>query len=154
MKCEEPHPDEQGVLCDKDAPCWEFHENDAVGMVWDGEPLPRKQSSRKRAHTIVATTSASARTGPPNLRGHRHGDTYVAEFDYDRLNAQARRVYDTLSAGGWMSLAEISRATDDPEASVSARLRDLRKPEYGALDVDRRRRDDPSDGTWEYRLTR
>jgi predicted transcriptional regulator len=40
---------------------------------------------------------------------------------------QARRVIGCMADGAWRTLAEISAATGDPEASVSARLRDMRK---------------------------
>lgn len=80
------------------------------------------------------------------------GATYVAQFDRSRLNAQARRVYDVVSDGKWRTLREIANETGDPEASVSARLRDLRKEKFGAHEVDRRRRGEESRGIFEYRL--
>lgn len=81
--------------------------------------------------------------------GFRHGETYDVRVDYGRLNAQARRVYDVMADHAWRSLREIAEATGDPEASVSARLRDFRKPEFGAMLVERRRR--AGSATWEYR---
>ena len=83
------------------------------------------------------------------------GSTYVPEFDRARLNAQQVRVFDATSNGQWFTLGEIQDATwlrtghRDPEASVSARLRDLRK--IGCT-VERRRRGDPKAGLWEYRV--
>lgn len=81
------------------------------------------------------------------------GKTYRREFDLDRLNEQTRRVYDVMADGRWRTLAEVSAATGDPEASVSARLRDLRKKRFGNFRVDRRRRGEASRGIWEYHLT-
>ncbi len=81
--------------------------------------------------------------------GFRHGDTYDVAVDYARLNAQARRVYDVMADHRWRTLAEVAAVTGDPEASISARLRDFRKPEFGGMTVDRRRRD--GRGTYEYR---
>lgn len=84
------------------------------------------------------------------LDGHRGGETYEAEFDFDRLNAQAKRVYLVMKDSEWRTLSEISSFTGDPEASVSARLRDFRKDKFGALTVERRRRTD--NGLYEYRV--
>lgn len=86
--------------------------------------------------------------------GRRHfgGGTYVVAFDYERLNAQSRRVFDCMRDGEWRGLSEIAAVTGDPEASVSARLRDFRKPEFGALTVERQRVGDPRDGVFRYRL--
>ena len=84
-----------------------------------------------------------------SLEGVRDGITFDSDFDLDRLNAQAKRVYVVMSDNQWHTLAEIAAATNDPESSVSARLRDLRKPRFGGFTVNRRRR---SVGTWEYSL--
>lgn len=59
-----------------------------------------------------------------------------------------------MNDGKWRTLSEISALTGDGEASISARLRDLRKDEFGGLNVDRRRRGDESRGLFEYRVTR
>ena len=74
--------------------------------------------------------------------------------DTRRLGAQHQRVFGVMRRGAWFSLAEISAATGAPEASVSARLRDLRKRRFGSYLVDRRRREGEEErGTWEYQLT-
>ena len=51
----------------------------------------------------------------------------------------------------WLTLAEIEYATGYPQASISARLRDLRKPKFGGWEVRKRRRK-PKRGTWEYNV--
>lgn len=56
----------------------------------------------------------------------RHGSTYSAPRDFDRLNAQQADVWSFIKDGEWHTLREISAATGHPEASVSARLRDFR----------------------------
>ena len=43
----------------------------------------------------------------------------------------------------WMSLEELAKKTRYPQASISAQLRHLRKPQYGGFVVEKRRR------TWE-----
>ena len=53
----------------------------------------------------------------------------------------------------WRTLAEIEEETGDPQSSISAQLRHLRKRRFGEHDVDKRRRvSEKSCGTWEYRL--
>lgn len=84
-----------------------------------------------------------------NLDGSRDGATFSAELDTTRLNKQMHRVYTLMSDNQWRTLAEISAITKDSEASISARLRDLRKPKFGGLLVARRRR---SQGTFEYQV--
>ena len=84
-----------------------------------------------------------------NQLATREGATYDHARDGRRLTAQHHRVLAFMRTHGWVTLAAIAAATGDPEASVSARLRDLRKPKFGAHLVNRRyvRR-----GLWEYRL--
>ena len=87
---------------------------------------------------------------PPETRFD--GATYNAKVDCQRLTPQTQRVYDAMLDGRWRSLFELSVKTGDPEASVSARLRDLRKQRFGAFVVDRRRRGNSDHGLFEYRL--
>lgn len=80
------------------------------------------------------------------------GKTFDPELDGQRINAQLRRVRDLMADGVWRTLSEISEATGDPEASASARLRDLRKERFGSYIVNRRRRGEMSKGVWEYQI--
>lgn len=83
---------------------------------------------------------------------HRFGgETFDAILDGGRLSAQHERVLHVVRDGQWRTLADISARTGDPEPSVSARLRDLRKPQFGSLTVERRRVPD-GDGLHEYRV--
>ncbi len=68
-----------------------------------------------------------------------------------------------LSAGQcetWLTLNELARLTGYGEASVSAQLRHLRKPEYGGFAVEKRCRAvdrvvrGQSGPVWEYQLSR
>jgi hypothetical protein len=59
----------------------------------------------------------------------------------------------------WMTLAELARKTSYPEASISAQLRHLRKPENGRHEVEKRRRKweettraGSHEKVWEYRM--
>jgi len=57
-----------------------------------------------------------------------------------RFPKQLRNVQTLMADGRWRSLQEVADATGWPPASVSARLRDLRKPGHGAHSVHVRRR--------------
>lgn len=82
------------------------------------------------------------------------GMTFDVLLDLSRLNAQSRRVAELMVDGQWRTLCEVADATGDPEASVSARLRDLRKPANGGHTVERQRRPGwgATAGVHEYRL--
>lgn len=80
------------------------------------------------------------------------GTTYIPALDRERLGEQLLRVIDAMEDGNWRTLREIANLTDDPEASISARLRDVRKL-YGIDAMESRRRPsvDARRGVWEYR---
>lgn len=84
------------------------------------------------------------------------GSTYDHAHDHERLGAQALRVWSVILDGTWRTLAEIHAATGghDPETSISARLRDFRKPAFGNHCIERRRRGDAERGLYEYRLVK
>ena len=77
------------------------------------------------------------------------GATYESGRDRGRLFAQLQRVKALMSDHGWHTLGELERRTGDPQASVSARIRDLRKPRFGGHVIERRY---VADGLHEYRL--
>lgn len=82
---------------------------------------------------------------------HYGGKTFDPVLDEERLNDQTIRIYRLMNDSQWRTLAEIAAETCDPEASVSARLRDLRKDDFGNFVVSRRRRALHA-GLWEYQL--
>ena len=77
------------------------------------------------------------------------GATYEPARDHDRLHAQLSRVFDVLKDRQWHTLGELAGRTGDPEASISARIRDLRKDKFGGHVIDRRY---VERGLFEYRL--
>ena len=79
------------------------------------------------------------------------GITINDERDNGRLQAQLTEVRLLVTNMGWWTPGEIARATGYPEASVSARLRDLRKARFGSFNVERKY---VSRGLWAYRVTR
>jgi hypothetical protein len=70
-----------------------------------------------------------------------------------RLNTQLAAVRQVLSDGRWRTIAEIHREVvtrhgiQASEASISSRVRDLRKSKFGAYQVGRRYIDN---GLWAY----
>lgn len=87
----------------------------------------------------------------PGPDGDRDGSTFEHAYDFDRLNRQMRAVGEFMADGRWHLLHAIAAGVGAPEASVSARLRDMRKAKYGGFQIDRRR-DPDSKGLWWYRL--
>ena len=85
----------------------------------------------------------------PQDVGFRDGETFNYARDARRLAGQHARVLAFMRDGWWHTLAEISERTGDPEASVSARLRDLRKPRFGSHVIER---EYVQRGLWRYRL--
>lgn len=77
--------------------------------------------------------------------------TYVPDLDEERLGNQRDRVRQFMGSD-WHTLREVEEWTGDTTASISARLRDFRKPEFGGHAVERRRRGDETKGIHEYRI--
>ena len=80
------------------------------------------------------------------------GETYEASQDWHRLTTLLERVLAFMSDHQWHTLGAISEATGGAEASVSARLRDFRKPRFGGYTVEKRRVGGGRRGLWEYRI--
>jgi len=100
-------------------------------------------------------TFDSARMGtPPRPRPPRtfDGRTYDAKEDRERLAGQYERVWNVMVDEKWRTLAQIALATNDPPASISARLRDFRKGRNGSHRVDTKRVAG-ANGLYIYRLT-
>ena len=86
------------------------------------------------------------------------GRTFDSDLDGKRIGEQQVRVMIALSDQRWRTLDEIQRhiqATTgkyDPQTSLSARLRDIRKLTGSDASMESRRRtEDGVDGLWEYR---
>lgn len=77
---------------------------------------------------------------------------FVPHWDAARIRGQMQRIYALMQDQAWRSLREIAEVTGDPEASISADLRSFRKAQFGGHTVERRRRGEPLQGLWEYRL--
>lgn len=77
------------------------------------------------------------------------GSTYSPQRDHTRLKGQLAKVFDLMGDGEWRTLRQIQNIVGGSEAAVSARLRDLRKPKYGANEV---LRENVGVGLFRYRL--
>jgi len=89
----------------------------------------------------------------PFQENRYNGPVYDPIHDNKRLDKQIGRVFDCMIDGRWRTLKEIACVTDDPEASVSAQLRHLRKPRFGSYHVDKRNRGQRGNGLFEYKLS-
>jgi hypothetical protein len=81
-----------------------------------------------------------------------NGSDYVKEFDQERLTGQLKRVYTLMIDGKWRTLREIESITRDPQSSISAQLRHLRKDRFGSHTLNKRNRGDRENGLFEYQL--
>ena len=86
----------------------------------------------------------------PTFAAHFNGDDYQPDRDKERLRGQILRVYTVMKDGRWRTLRAIADTTGDPEASVSAQLRHLRKPRFGGYEIQKRY---VRNGLYEYRLS-
>lgn len=82
-----------------------------------------------------------------------YGPAYDEKTDGKRVRTQMECIRDYMTQAGWRTLQEIAKATRYPESSISAQLRHLKKPQFGAYLLEKRRRG-PRSGTWEYRLSK
>jgi hypothetical protein len=85
----------------------------------------------------------------PPPASHFNGSDYVPARDDDRLRGQQLRIWELMRDGRWLTLGQIAEGTGDPEASISAQLRHLRKPRFGSHTVNKRYR---GDGLFEYQV--
>lgn len=84
-----------------------------------------------------------------NRKPDFNGADYKRSRDHARLTGQIQRVYNAMLGSGWKTLSQISILTGDPEASVSAQLRHLRKPRFGGHTIEKRHL---GNGLYEYRM--
>jgi hypothetical protein len=78
------------------------------------------------------------------------GATYDEKRDGDRLKKQLAAVRSIMLRSGWVTLKDLAAQVNAPESSVSARIRDLRKSQFGGYTIERRYKER---GLWEYRVS-
>ena len=81
-------------------------------------------------------TRAMARASEASIRQRSR----AAQEDGTQLVAIRELMMRSFAEGVWLSLSEISGATEFGEASISAQLRHLRKADHGRYRVEKRRR--------------
>jgi len=86
---------------------------------------------------------------PPPPQDRFNGSDYVPQRDDVRLRGQQLRVWELMRDNRWHTLRQIAEATGDPEASISAQLRHLRKPRFGAFVI---QKEHLGNGLYQYRL--
>ena len=104
----------------------------------------RPSGPPKRAAPASRTVPKPTR---PRSRGSR--SSIPSRASRCRAGLGIDGVKDLMLVSGWLTLPVISAQTGYPEASISARLRDLRKTKFGAYNVERRY---VVNGLWEYRV--
>lgn len=78
--------------------------------------------------------------------------TTLHQEDIARLASHLKRIEAyMLSHGDWKTFAQIRAMCGGSEAGISARLRELRNPEFGGYSVERRH---VKNGLHEYRVSR
>lgn len=78
-----------------------------------------------------------------------NGSDYDHSRDSARLGDQILRVRAFMRDGKWHTLEQISDGTGDPQASVSAQLRHLRKERFGGHTIEKNY---IGNGLYEYRM--
>jgi len=81
-----------------------------------------------------------------------NGPAYIEKYDFSRLKTQQQKVKMVMEDGKWHTLNEVQDIIGGSESSISAQIRHLRKARFGGHVVDRRRRGNPEQGLFEYRL--
>lgn len=77
------------------------------------------------------------------------GADIIPSRDNGRLTGQLERIHRLMADGRWRTLEDIESATGDPQPSISAQLRNLRKDRFGSHVIERRYTEN---GLYEYRL--
>lgn len=78
-------------------------------------------------------------------------ESYCDEIDYKPLRGQLALIFALIKDGEYRTLADIVDECGGRIKSTAARLRDLRKPEYGSYIVDKKLVEGKKT-TWEYAI--
>lgn len=77
------------------------------------------------------------------------GETFSEKQDGARLRTQFDKVASVMCDGKWHTLDELAQRCGGSVPSISARVRDLRKPKFGGHTAVRRRM---RAAPWQYRM--
>jgi len=78
-----------------------------------------------------------------------NGPNYSPVLDKSRLTGQLARIFNCMKDRRWRTLGEIEDVTGDPQASISAQLRHLRKKRFGEYEV---RKQNLGYGLYQYKV--
>ena len=78
-----------------------------------------------------------------------NGADYKPERDNKRLAGQLLRIFNAMKSGNKFTLSELERITGDPQASISAQMRHLRKKRFGGHTLEK---EYLGDGLYQYWL--
>ncbi len=81
-----------------------------------------------------------------------NGPNYDPEEDNHRLIPQYWRIFKIMEDGKWRSLRRIEQLSGDPQSSISAQLRHMRKERFGSHTVEKRAKGPRKRGLWQYKL--
>jgi hypothetical protein len=129
----------------------EPHRRSVEIHLWDLVSLARIESDSP-ARAPVSETPLPLAPGGRSFGGK----TFDPEKDEVRLSRVLSHVRDIMAPGVWLTIDQIDQALLDrneqaSHAGISARIRDLRKPQFGGHTVERERHP-TSPGRWRYRL--
>jgi len=77
------------------------------------------------------------------------GLTFDPVLDQERMKIQLGRVFCEMRDQDWHTIPELQQKCGGSEAAISARIRDLRKPQFGSYEIITQR---VKAGLWRYRL--
>ena len=120
----------------------------AVTAVVAGKSTRLINQLAREAYDLVMEDAIKLRQMSPDF----DGDVYDPGLDKERLTNGLGRVYEAMRNGDWLTVSQVSGLTGDPECSVSAHMRSLRKPKFGSYLVELQVRGDRELGLFEYRL--
>ena len=109
-----------------------------------------QEPKRKQVPVDPSQVSLFDQPPPGDFDARFDGDDYDDRRDRARLVGQIKRVFDCVKDGQWRTVQQIAEATGDPETSVSAQLRNLRKDRFGGHNVEKRHE---GNGLYLYRIT-
>ena len=76
----------------------------------------------------------------------------MSPSDFSAIGRQRETVFDMMTDNAWHTLQDLGAASGFPLTSISARIRDFRKAEYGGYVVDLQRKSSATSRTYEYRV--
>lgn len=112
----------------------------------------RRIRATQSAHLAATDAGAEERGECRDRLPLFDGKTFDDRHDGARLRTKLEAVRRIMADGRWRTLPELRAIVGGSEAGLSARLRDLRKPRHGGMDVEKRRRENAPAGLWEYRV--